>query len=190
MPSRPARLIACLVVLAAVGASPAVAAQHASNPETDARLGPEVGAGHYLPGQSESGRWHGCAKQDIQWFPTSLLSGQPTTAPNSHRYVTFTVNPSGRPTFSWKAKAGYRICGVEAFVTLASAETQGGELLAWASYKSGPTSGSTATDGKETVKVHMPQDLEVEDQPDLKIYEGKTLGMYAFQAIAVYVKRR
>jgi hypothetical protein len=184
------RIVACLVVLAAMGATPALAAKHTSNPETDASLGPETGAGHYLPGQSESGQWHGCRKEDLQWYPTSLLSGQPTSSPSSHRYVTFKVNVGGRPTFSWKVKSGYRICGVEAFATLASAETRGGELLAWASYKSGPTSGSTATDGKETVMVHMPKSLDVDDQPDLKVFEGKTLGMYAFQAIAVYVKKK
>jgi hypothetical protein len=183
------RITACLVVLVAAAATPALAAQAASDPETNASLGPEAGAGHYLPGQSESSAWHGCRKEDIQWYPTSLLTDQPTTAPSSHRYVTFTVNAGSRPTFSWKVKSGYKICGVEAFATLASAETRGGELLAWASYKSGPTSGSTATDGKETVMVHMPQHLD-SDQPDLKVYEGKTLGMYAFQAIAVYVKRR
>jgi hypothetical protein len=185
------RTILCLTVVAIAGAaSPALAAARGSNPETNASLGPETGAGHYLAGQSESAQWHGCRKEDIQWFPTSLLSGQPTTSPSSHRYVTFTVKPGALPTFSWKVKAGYTICGVEAFATLASAETKGGELLAWASYKSGPASGSTALDGKETVKVHMPKDLDVEDQPDLKIYEGKTLGMYAFQAIAVYVKKK
>jgi streptogramin lyase len=168
-------------------AAHASAAKHAANPETDTHLGPEAGAGHYLPGQSQTAQWHGCRKSDIQWYPTSLLTDQPTTSPSSHRYVTFTVGQ--HPTFSWKVKSGYRICGVEAFVTLASAETQGGQLLAWASYKSGPTSGSTAVDGKETTMVHMPAHLD-SDQPDLKIYQGKTLGMYAFQAIAVYVKKR
>jgi hypothetical protein len=183
------RLLACLLALAAVGvAAPALAA---SNPETDKSLAPEAGAGHYLPGQSETGQWHGCAKEDIQWASTSLLSGEPTTSQSTHHYVTFTANAAGAlPAFSWKAKAGYRICGVEAFATLASAETKGGELLAWVSYKSGATSGSTAKDGKETVKVHMPKSLDVEDQPDLKIYEGKTLGLYAFQAVAVYVKKK
>jgi hypothetical protein len=183
------RRIACLVVTlaAAVAATPAFAAK---SPETNASLGPETGAGHYLAGQSESGQWHGCRKSDVAWYPISLLTEQPTTTPSTHRYVTFTINPRTRPTFSWKVKSGYRICGVEAFATLSSPETKGGQLLAWASYKSGPTSGSTALDGKETVKVHMPKDLEVDDQPDLKIYEGKTLGMDAFQAIAVYVKKK
>lgn len=185
----PTRLIACLVVLAAATATPALAAKSSSNPETNASLSPETGAGHYLAGQSESGEWHGCRKSDIQWYPLSLIDGQQTTTPSTHRYVTFQVKRGAYPYFTWKAKAGYRICGAEAFATLSSAETKGGQLLAWASYKSGPTSGSTAADGKETVMVHMPRSLDVEDQPDLKIYEGKTLGMDAFQAIAVYVKK-
>jgi hypothetical protein len=175
-------LLPTLFALAAIAAS--------SSPETNAKLGPEVGAGHYLAGQSETAQWHGCRKDDIQWYPTSLLSGEPTTSPSTHRYVTFTVNTGGHPTFSWKVKAGYKICGVEAFATLASADTGGNELLAWASYKSGPTSGSTAPDGKETVTVHMPAKLDTEDQPDLKVFEGKTLGMDGLQAIAVYTKKR
>jgi hypothetical protein len=184
------RTIVCLAVTAIAGATPALASARGSDPETNARLGPETGAGHYLAGQSESSQWHGCRKSDIQWYPTSLLSGEPTTSPSSHRYVTFTVNAGARPTFSWKVKAGYKICGAEAFATLSSAETAGNQLLAWASYKSGPTSGSTSLDGKETVKVHMPKHLDTEDQPDLKVFEGKTLGMDAFQAIAVYVKKK
>jgi hypothetical protein len=36
----------------------------------------------------------------------------------------------------------------------------------------------------------MPTHLDVEDQPDLKVFEGKTLGMDAFQAVAVYVKKK
>jgi hypothetical protein len=181
------RILACLVVLVAVGAAPALAAK---DPETDSSLGPGTGAGHYLPGQSETGRWHGCGKSDIQWYPVSLLDGQQTTAPSTHRYVTFTVKQGAFPYFSWKVKAGYKICGAEAFATLANANTKGNELLAWASYKSGATSGTTALDGKETVKVHMPANLDVDDQPDLKVFEGQTVGLYAFQAVAVYVKKK
>ena len=181
--------IAVLALVAALSASPALAAKKATNPETDKSLGPGDGAGHYFDGQSSTYQFHGCKRSDDQWYPTSLLSGQPTTTPSTHKYVTFKVNPFGRPTFSWTAKAGYRICGVEVFAALANAQTRGGELLAWASYKSGPLSGSTATDGKETVMVHTPKDLGT-DQADLKIFAGKTLGMYGFQAVTVYVKKK
>jgi hypothetical protein len=119
------RLIACLAVAVAATATPAFAAKSTSDPETNASLGPETGAGHYLPGQSESGQWHGCRKEDLQWYPLSLLSGQPTTSPSTHRYVTFTVKRGDFPYFSWKVKSGYRICGAEAFATLSGPGTAG-----------------------------------------------------------------
>jgi hypothetical protein len=180
--------IAALALVAALGATPALATKRATDPETDKALGPGAGAGHYFGGQSSTSEFHGCRKSDEQWFPTSLLSGQQTTTPSSHRYVTFTVNTDSTPTFSWVAKDGYRICGVEVFAALANANTKGGELLAWASYKSDADKGSTAADGKETIMVHTPKNLGTDD-PDLKIYAGQTLGMYGFQAVAVYVKK-
>jgi hypothetical protein len=183
------RILASVVVLAAVGAAPA-ASLAAKNPETDRSLGPAAGAGHYLPGQSNTFKWHGCSRSDVGWYPVSLLSGQQTTTPSTHRYVTFTVNQGRFPYFSWKAKAGYSICGAEAFATLSGPTTKGTELLAWASYKSLATSGSTAVDGRETVRVHMPARLDVDDQPDLKVFEGQTVAMSSFQAIAVYVKKK
>jgi hypothetical protein len=184
-------MLACIAVPLAVlavaaGAPTALAAR---NPETDRSLGPGVGAGHYLPGQDSSTSWHGCSRSDKQWYPVSLLDGSPTTSQSTHRYVTFTVRQGTWPYFSWKAKPGYTICGAEAFATLAGANTGGSELLAWASYKSGATSGATAANGRETVRVHMPARLDVEDQPDLRVFEGQTVGMYAFQAMTVYVKR-
>jgi hypothetical protein len=182
-----ARIAVPLAVLAAVGVPSAALA--ARNPETDRSLGPGAGAGHYLPGQDSSTSWHGCARSDKQWYPTSLLDGSQTTSPSTHRYVTFTVKPGAWPYFSWKAKPGYAICGAEAFATLAGAATKGTELLAWVSYKSGAANGSTATDGRETVRVHMPSRLDVDDQPDLKVFEGQTVGLYAFQAMTVYVKK-
>lgn len=178
-----------LAIVAAFSASPAVAAtKHTSNPETDKRLGPGDGAGRYLGGQSSTSQFHGCNRYDEQWFPTSLLDGQQTITPSTHRFVTFRVDPAGFPTFSWTAKAGYKICGVEAFAALAGPDTKGGQLLSWVSYKSGRVSGSTDPKGKETIKVRMPKRLGSDDQ-DLSDFEGRTLGMYGFQAITVYVKK-
>ncbi len=158
-----------------------------SNPETNAKLGPADGAGHYLGGQDSTTLWHGCRKSDTAWYPVDLVSGGQVTQPSTHRYVTFTVKQGAFPYFSWKAKAGYKICGAEAFTVLA---TGADELLTWASYKSGATSGSTAVNGKETTTVHMPAKLDTEDNPDLKAFEGQTLTMTQFQAIAVYVKKK
>lgn len=164
-------------------------AKHAVDPVTDGSLGPADGPGHYFDGQSSSSRFHGCRKSDEQWYPTSLLSGTPTTTPSTHRYVTFSVNTQAFPTFTWAAKAGYRICGVEAFATLGGPDTRGGELLAWVSYTSGPAQGSTAKNGKETIKVRTPKDLGTDD-PSFTVFAGKTLSIGSFQAVTVYVKKR
>jgi hypothetical protein len=181
--------VATVLCLGVAGAAPALAAtKHKADPETDKSLGPADGAGHYLGGQSSTSRYHGCRLSDEQWFPRSLVTGAQTTTPSTHRYATFTVDTAGFPTFTWKAKKGYRICGVEAFAALAGPDTKGGELLAWVGYTSGPRSGSTDPKGKETIKVHTPKDLGSDDQ-DLKVFAGKTLGIYGFQAVAVYVKK-
>lgn len=181
--------VATLAIVAVLTVSPAVAsAKPRSDPETDKSLGPSDGAGHYLGGQSSTSLFHGCRLYDEQWYPTSLVSGQPTTAPSTHKHVTFKVDTAAFPTFSWTAKAGYRICGVEVYATLDSPEIRADQLLTWASYTSGRRRGSTDTKGKETVKVRMPKHLSSEDQ-DLSMFEGKTLSMYAFQAITVYVKK-
>ena len=171
-------------------AAPALAAKKpAGNPETDKSLGPADGAGHYFAGQDSPSEFHGCRKSDVQWFPTSLLDGSTTTTPSTHSHVTFTVRTDSLPTFSWTAKPGYRICGVVAFAALANAQSRGGELLAFASYTSGALSGSTAANGKEKIKVRTPKNL-ADGQPDLKVFAGQTLGIYGFQNITVYVKKR
>jgi hypothetical protein len=183
----PKRTLACLAAFVALGTSTAVAAS--SDPETNKALGPSVGAGHYIGGQSESGAWHGCTKSDVQWGPRSFVTGQQTTARSTHKYVTITPAADGvYPMFTWKVKAGYKICGAEAFAAVSGPTTAGGQLLTWVSYTSGATSGTTAKDGKETVKVHMPKDL-ADEQPDLKPFAGATVGIDAFQAIAVFVKK-
>jgi hypothetical protein len=180
--------IAVVALVAAFCATPALATKHSTDPETDKALGPQDGAGHYFPGQSSTAEFHGCRKSDVQWFPTSLISGNPTTAPSTHKYVTFTVNTDSLPTFSWKAKDGYTICGVEAFAGLESSQIKTSELLSWISYKSGEDSGSTAVSGRETIKVHMPKSLGTGD-PQFEVFAGKTLGIDGFQAITVYVKK-
>jgi len=176
-------LAAALVVAAAV-ASVAVAA---SNPETDKSLGPSATQGHFLGYPSPTYQWHGCKKEDTQWWPTSLVSGNPTTSPSTHRYVTFTVNTKAYPMVSWKAKAGYRICGVEVATQLTSPQVRGSDLLAEASYTSGPTQGTTALNGRETIKVRIP--TKGIDQAGFEEFEGKTFTMFAFQAVTVFVKK-
>ena len=176
--------LATALILAAAVASVAVAA---SNPETDKSLGPSATQGHFLGYPTPTFSWHGCKKEDTQWWPISLVSGNPTTSPSTHRYVTFTVNNKAYPLVTWKAKAGYRICGVEAAVQLTSPQVRGNDLLAEASYTSGPTSGTTAVDGREKIKVRIP--TKGINRAGFEQFEGKTFTMFAFQAVTVFVKK-
>jgi hypothetical protein len=177
--------VVLLSVIAVLGAPAVASAAAGHDPETDAKLGATDNAGVYLGGQSSTSQYHGCTRSDTQWFPRSLVSGQQTTTPSTHEYVTFTVNPSAFPTFTWQAKPGYKICGVEAFAALAGPTTKGGQVLTWVGYTSGRTSGTTDAAGKETIKVRMPKDLD----SDLSDFAGQTLGLYGFQAVTVYVRK-
>lgn len=176
--------VPALAVLALAVAATAAAA---TNPETDKSLGPSATPGHFLGYPTPTYSWHGCTKEDTQWWPISLVTGNPTTTPSSHRRVTFTVRRTGYPRIAWKAKAGYRICGVEAAVQLTSPQVRGSDLLAEASYTSGPTSGSTAADGRETIKVRIP--TKGIDQSGFEQFEGKTFSIVGFQAVSVFVKK-
>jgi hypothetical protein len=182
------RRLALPLIAAAIAGVPAAAAlaKAGSNPETDATLGPSAGPGHFLGYPSPTSSWHGCTKEDTQWWPVSLVTGSRTTTPSSHRYVTFSVNQRGYPRFTWKARAGYRICGVQAAVELYSPQVSE-DLLAEASYTSGPTTGATAKDGRETVKVRIPHN-GIGDA-GFKQFEGKAFSIFAFQAVSVFVKK-
>ncbi len=183
----PRRHLAAPIVAAlllAVGAAPASAAK---NPETDKSLGPSAGPGHFLGYPTPTYSWHGCTKEDTQWWPVSLVTGNPTTTKSTSRYVRFTVNRTGYPRFTWKAKAGYKICGAQAAMQLTSPQVRGSDLLAEASYTSGPTTGATAADGREKVKVKIP--TKGIDQSGFEEFEGKTFSIFAFQAVSVFVKK-
>lgn len=180
------RLTTPALAMLALSLAVAAAALAASKPETDKSLGPSATPGHFLGYPTPTYSWHGCTKEDTQWWPISLVSGSPTTSPSTHRRVTFTVKRTGYPRFSWKAKAGYRICGVEAAVQLTSPQVRGSDLLAEASYTSGPTSGSTSLDGREKIKVRIP--TKGIDQAGFEEFEGKTFSIAGFQAVSVFVK--
>ncbi len=115
------------------------------------------------------------------------MTDQPTTTPSSHRYVTFTVNTRAYPKFTWKAKAGYRICGAEAAVQMTSPQVPGSDLLGEASYTSGAKSGTTAADGREKIKITIPK--KGISRAGFEEFEGKTFSIAAFQSVTVFVKK-
>ena len=174
-----------LAAVALLAAAPGQAAARRA-PETDRSLGPTSNVGHFLGYPVPEREWHGCRRSDTQWWPTSLISGQPTTSPSSHRYVTFTVNTSQAPAFTWTAKPGYRICGVQAAMQLTNPSVDT-DLLAEAVYTSGTLQGSTSTTGREAVQVMIPQ--RGINRAGFAKFEGRTFSIYAFQAVTVFVRK-
>jgi len=178
-----------LVALSAV-AAPALGAGVKKNPENDKSRGPATDAGYFLGYPSPTYQWHGCTKSDTRDWPIPLAGQTGWKAKGTSRYVRFTVIAGGGfPRFAWKAKPGWRICGVQAAMQLRSSAVRS-DLLAEAGYTSGPTEGSTskAANGAETVKVTIPKN-GIRKQ-GFEQYEGKTFSIVAFQSVTVFVKRK
>ncbi len=157
------------------------------NPENDKRLGPGDTLGYFLGFPSPTYSWHGCTKSDTYDWPVSLVTGAPQKGGGTSRYVRFVVNRTGYPRFSWKAKPGFRICGVQAAVQMSNPSVDS-DLLGEASYPSGPTSGSTALDGREKAKVTIP--TKGIRARGFEQFEGKTFSIVAFQSVSVFIKKK
>lgn len=168
--------------------APAAIGKVAKNPENDKSLGPTKSAGYFLGSPTPTYQWHGCTKSDTQQGPRNLVDGSPNTEKSTSRYVRFTVNTKAYPAFSWEAKAGWRICGVQVAVQLTNPDVDS-DLLAEAGYTSGGSAGSTATgDGRERITVKIPaKGIRVRG---FEKYEGKTMSIVAFQSVTVFVKRK
>ena len=183
--SRAAGRSAMLIALFVGALAPAAQAAKRSA-ETDSRLGPADGAGHFFTAPAPTGVWHGCRASDDQWWPVSVIDGLPTDSPSTDVRVTFTVHRSS-PQFTWRVRRGFRICGVQVLAQMSSPEVPGYDLLSEIVYPSGRVSGSTARSGPETLKVRVPASGISSDYDD---FAGKTMSIVAFQAITVFVRLR
>jgi hypothetical protein len=181
------RVATVLVALLALSVTAAAATAAKRNPETDKSLGPADGPGYFLGSPQATYSWHGCTKSDTQYWPVSLVDGTPTTNKGSSRYVRFAVSRTSLPRFSWRTKPGYRICGVQAAVQLSSPQVDS-DLLAEASYPSGPTAGTTIAVGREQLKVTIPtKGIRVRG---FEKFEGRSFSILAFQSVTVFVKKK
>lgn len=180
------RFVLALIASSALIAVPVAAGKVAKNPENDKSLGPTKNAGYFLGYPSPTYQWHGCTKSDTQQGPKNLVDSTPNTEKSTSRYVRFTVSRTA-PKYSWKAKPGWKICGVQVAVQLTNKDVDS-DLLAEAGYTSGPSAGSTATgDGRETIKVKIP--AKGIRARGFEKYEGKTFSILDFQSVTVFVKR-
>jgi hypothetical protein len=105
---------------------------------------------------------------------------------NKQKAVEFTVR-STTPYVSWKAKKGWKICGVQAGVVLENPAVSS-LLLAEAGYTSGTKRGSTVATGSETIQVKIPtKGIRVQGYEQ---FEGKTFSIKSVQHVTVFVKKK
>lgn len=177
-------------VLGALLLAPAIAAGQSqrSSPEYK-RLPPSANAGYFLGFPSPTYSWHGCTATATRVPLKALqqpIAGEPRagrgTTPNA---VTFTATV-GAPYVSWKVKRGWTICGVQAGALLRNPDVSA-DLLAEIGYRSDPKSGSTAADGRETLRVPIPR--RAIDRGEFERYEGKVFSIVELRSVTVFVKR-
>jgi hypothetical protein len=178
------------VVLAAAALALAAAApaQAKVNPETNSKLGPTDNPGYYLSYPTPTYQWHGCKLTSrAEALDNEEIPGAPAFRKGTKQSaVTFTVNPT-QPYISWKVKAGYKICGVQASVLLGR-DDDDTLHLAEIGYTSSATKGSTAVSGSETIKVKIPK-----NEPDEEVRRtmgGKTYDIASPRDVTVFVKKK
>ena len=177
-------LALCLVALLTGAAS----AKVRLNSENNKRLGPRDNAGQFMGYPSPTYQWHGCTRTATANNGTPPQQGAPAR-PRGNRQsaVKFTLNRAAPPYFKWKANPGWRICGVQVTVQLDN-PTVRSTLLAEAGYTSGLFAGSTAPNGRETIKVFIARNAINHSQ--YAEYEGKSYTMSVIEDITVFVKPR
>ncbi|HEX5145558.1 MAG TPA: hypothetical protein VFV85_00940, partial [Conexibacter sp.] len=179
------RRAAGLAVCALLAVSVPALAAHRQDPETKS-LPPTANPGALLGYPTPTYEWHGCRATATASSPFERPPGAPPRYKGSRQgAVRFTVG-NAAPSISWQAKPGWRICGVEAAAVLDN-PTVDSELLGEIGYTSGVQRGSTAPDGRETIRVHIKRGAI--GYADFRKFEGKTFSIAYVQDVAVFVKR-
>lgn len=179
------RVALCALSLLVLAVPVAVAAKLPRTPETE-RLPPTASAGYLLGYPVPTFEWHGCTATATATTLFDRVPGAPPyTKGSRQRLVTFKVS-STAPYVTWQVKKGYTICGAEAAVVMANPRVDS-ELLGEIGYTSGRSRGATASDGRETIRVHIKKGAI--GYSDFKKFEGKTFSIDYVQDVAVFVKR-
>jgi hypothetical protein len=158
-----------------------------SNPENNKRLGPTANPGYFLGYPSPTYSWHGCTKTSRASLQPRIPQAPQFGKGNAQGAITFTTNRAARPFYSWKAKKGWKICGVQVSVVLSNPNVDS-DLLGSAGYTSGYFAGSTAkTAVGETIKVKIAKNAI--NHRDFVDYEGRTYAMDSIVDVTVFVKK-
>lgn len=182
---RSRRAAGLTTLLAVLLAAPAAHAALRDSPEYK-RLPPTANAGYFLGYPSGTYSWHGCTATATKASVRRLPQAPPLMRGTKQGAVTFTATLGAPPYISWQAKRGWTICGVQASAVLRNPDVDA-DLLAEIGYTSGRQKGSTARDGRETIRVPIPR--KAIDRAEYERYEGKTFSIVSIQDVTVYVKR-
>ena len=182
--SRPAAF--ATLALVALLAPAAGAAKRPVSPESKS-LPPTANPGYLLGYPTPTYEWHGCKATATKSSLFERVPGAPPNYKGSRQgAVTFKTSMDTPPDVSWQVKRGWTICGVEAAVVMAN-PTVDSELLGEIGYTSGRQRGSTARDGRETIRVHIKRGAI--GYADFAKFEGKTFSIDYVEDVAVFVKR-
>ena len=175
---------AAVLVLATGG----VAAAAHKDPFTNTHAAPGDDAGRFLGNAVPDFEWHGCKHTSVWVNPDGLPDGaQPIDPGDKQSAVTFKQQGRGvYPLLSWTVNSHYTICGVEAMTELYN-KTEDALFYGSTAYTSGRTKGETAKNGRETLKVKVRKNQVDGDQAH---FGGKTYTIFAFDAVAVYIKKK
>jgi hypothetical protein len=180
-------LVCAMALCLVAGLSGGAQSKVKPNSENNKKLGPRENAGQFMGYPTPTYQWHGCKLTATVNNGAPPIPGAPARAKgNRQKAVTFTVNKAAPPYFKWKVNPGYRICGVQATVELTNPTVQS-DLLAEAGYTSGSATGSTAPNGRETIKVHIAKNAINREQ--FAGYEGKTYSISVIEDLTVFVKK-
>ncbi len=178
-----------LVALALAAIALPLAAASQPSPQTES-LPPEANPGYFLATASATAPWHGCSDTAYASLPEADLVPEEVNVAhspaNAQRAVAFKVNPTVAPYFSWKARAGWTICGAQATVVLDN-NTLRTSLLSEVAYPSGASEGSTSKSGQETITTFIPKNAL--DESAYRQFEGKHFMLTQFQDVTVFVRK-
>ncbi len=175
-----------LAALAALTIAAPLAQAAATNPETQ-QLPPTANPGYLLGYPTGTYQWHGCKATATKASLSDRIPGSPPFYKGTHQgAVSFKVSRTA-PYISWQVKDGWKICGVEGAAQLTNPAVDE-DLLAEVGYTSGAKKGSTAKDGRETIKVPIGKKA-IDRGPEFEKFEGKTFSIVLLQDVTVYVKR-
>ena len=176
--------LSCVVVMVpATGLASGVK----KNPENDKSLGPTATPGYFTGYPTPTYEYHGCKLTSRSRTAVERIPGMPAYSSGTKQSaVTFVVNPD-KPYVTWRARAGYRICGAQISALLSSPDDDTSHV-GGLGYTSGATKGATVRSGSETIKVRVSKKDANSDIA--RTMGGKTYSIGSIFDVTVFVRKK